>query len=138
MSGFSAAWLALREPADHAARDAGLAQAAAALLIGKTPTRILDLGCGTGSNFRAFSPLVAAPQAWTLVDFDPRLLAAHFQLRLLDLAGFRPVLMQCVVCHADLAPGRNGFWTGSINLTLSGIISIYHICRDKCLIDLAI
>ena len=76
MSGFSAAWLALREPADHAARDAGLAQAAAALLIGKTPTRILDLGCGTGSNFRAFSPLVAAPQAWTLVDFDPRLLAA--------------------------------------------------------------
>ena len=76
MSGFSAAWLALREPADHAARDASLAQAAAALLKGKTPARILDLGCGTGSNFRAFSPLVAAPQEWTLVDFDPRLLAA--------------------------------------------------------------
>jgi DNA repair protein RecO (recombination protein O) len=40
---------------------------------------------------------------------DPRLVAAHFQLRLLDVAGFRPVLMQCVVCHADLAPGRNAF-----------------------------
>ena len=76
MSGFSAAWLALREPADHAARDADLAQATAALLMGKSPARILDLGCGTGSNFRAFSPLVAAPQEWTLVDFDPRLLAA--------------------------------------------------------------
>ena len=40
---------------------------------------------------------------------DPRLLAVHFQVRLLDLAGFRPVLMQCVVCQAELAPGRNAF-----------------------------
>jgi DNA repair protein RecO (recombination protein O) len=40
---------------------------------------------------------------------DPRLVAAHFTLRLLDVAGFRPVLMHCVACQADLAPGRNGF-----------------------------
>jgi len=40
---------------------------------------------------------------------DPRLLAVHFQVRLLDLAGFRPVLMECVVCQAELAPGRNAF-----------------------------
>jgi DNA repair protein RecO (recombination protein O) len=35
--------------------------------------------------------------------------AAHFQLLLLDVAGFRPVLMHCVVCGAELAPGRNAF-----------------------------
>lgn len=40
---------------------------------------------------------------------DPRLLAAHFQVSLLDLAGFRPVLMQCVGCQESLLPGKNGF-----------------------------
>lgn len=40
---------------------------------------------------------------------DPRLLAAHFQLRLLDVAGLRPVLMQCVVCQEGLLPGKNAF-----------------------------
>jgi DNA repair protein RecO (recombination protein O) len=40
---------------------------------------------------------------------DPRLVAAHYQLRLLDVSGFRPVLMQCINCHEDLAPGRNAF-----------------------------
>ena len=40
---------------------------------------------------------------------DPRLLAVHFQVSLLDLAGFRPVLMQCVGCQESLLPGKNGF-----------------------------
>lgn len=40
---------------------------------------------------------------------DPRLLAAHFQVTLLDIAGFRPVLMQCVSCQESLLPGKNGF-----------------------------
>lgn len=40
---------------------------------------------------------------------DTRLVAAHYQLRMLDVAGFRPVLMRCVVCGADLQPGRNYF-----------------------------
>ena len=44
--GFSADWLALREPADHAARDGDLL-AAAAQVAGAV---IVDLGCGTGST----------------------------------------------------------------------------------------
>ena len=76
MSGFSADWLALREGADHAARNADVARVAAALLAGENPARIIDLGSGTGSNFRGFSPLIAAPQAWTLADYDARLLSA--------------------------------------------------------------
>jgi DNA repair protein RecO (recombination protein O) len=55
-----------------------------------------------------FDLLTATLRALGTTD-DPRLVAAHYQLRLLDVAGFRPVLMQCVVCHADLEPGRNAF-----------------------------
>ncbi|MBL8587525.1 MAG: class I SAM-dependent methyltransferase [Methylobacteriaceae bacterium] len=74
--GFSADWLALREPADHAARDAGLAAAAAATLAEKRTPHIVDLGCGAGSNLRGFAPALGPRQRWTLVDYDPRLLAA--------------------------------------------------------------
>jgi SAM-dependent methyltransferase len=39
--------------------------------------RIVDLGCGTGSNLRATSQVLeVVKQSWTLVDYDPRLLAA--------------------------------------------------------------
>lgn len=76
MSGFSPEWLALREPVDHRSRDAGLAQRAAAHLSGNSEPRIVDLGCGTGSNLRAFAPQLGPRQSWTLVDYDARLLAA--------------------------------------------------------------
>jgi DNA repair protein RecO (recombination protein O) len=55
-----------------------------------------------------FDLLTATFRALGTTD-DPRLVATHYQLRLLDVAGFRPVLMQCVMCHAELAPGRNAF-----------------------------
>jgi DNA repair protein RecO (recombination protein O) len=55
-----------------------------------------------------FDLLTATFRALGATD-DPRLLVAHYQLRLLDVAGFRPVLMACVVCQAELAPGRNAF-----------------------------
>ena len=55
-----------------------------------------------------FDLLTATLRALGTTD-DPRLVAAHYQLRLLDVAGLRPVLMQCVICQAELAPGRNAF-----------------------------
>ncbi len=70
--GFSAAWLALREPADLAARDAGLL-AAAVQAAGPAPI-IVDLGCGTGSTLRAFQPHLTTNPTWRLVDADPALL----------------------------------------------------------------
>jgi SAM-dependent methyltransferase len=76
MSGFDPDWLALREPVDHAARNPALALKVAGLLAGRDPARIVDLGCGRGSNLRAMAPLLPARQAWRLVDNDPRLLAA--------------------------------------------------------------
>lgn len=76
MSGFDPAWLALREPADHRARDAGLAAAMAARFALRDRLSVVDLGCGSGSNLRALAESLPAMQSWTLVDYDPALLAA--------------------------------------------------------------
>ncbi|MGK6310420.1 class I SAM-dependent methyltransferase [Variovorax sp. DT-64] len=81
MTGFSADWLALREPFDLAAR----AASAATLDLRGMATRmrgdaevldVLDLACGTGANLRALAPCLGGAQRWLLIDHDPRLLAA--------------------------------------------------------------
>ena len=76
MTGFSAQWLALREPADHRARNAAVRDAALAHLAGNPAPRLVDLGCGSGSNLRALAPHLPDGQIWRLVDADPLLLQA--------------------------------------------------------------
>jgi hypothetical protein len=74
MSGFSAEWLALREPHDQRARNKAVLDAVLADLD-PTSVRIVDIACGTGSTFRALSPYLAGRQHWRLVDSDLSLLA---------------------------------------------------------------
>lgn len=76
MSGFTPEWLTLREPADHRARDPMLGLQLADCLQKAPRIEVTDLGCGTGSNIRATYALLGAEQHWTLVDYDPTLLAA--------------------------------------------------------------
>jgi hypothetical protein len=81
MTGFSAQWLALREPADHRARDVSLRDKVVHDLthlarVRPGPINLVDLGCGSGSNLRALAPHLPATQHWTLVDYDPALLNA--------------------------------------------------------------
>jgi hypothetical protein len=71
---FSAAWLALREPADHAARSPALAQAVADVMRHYAEHEVLDLGAGTGSNLRYLVSHLPRPQRWLLVDHDATLL----------------------------------------------------------------
>jgi SAM-dependent methyltransferase len=73
MSGFDPAWLALREPYDHAVRDPGLTNAFVEAL-GPAPA-LLDLGCGAGSNLRYLAPRLSTDQRWICIDYDPALLA---------------------------------------------------------------
>lgn len=88
MSGFSVAWLDLREGADNDARDKTLAAQALDWLTsddaGSMPI-IVDLGSGTGSTLRALTHVGASPArdsplslngnfVWRLVDHDPALL----------------------------------------------------------------
>jgi hypothetical protein len=76
MESFSADWLALREPDDHAARDAGLTARTADWLKGLgRSVRAIDLASGAGSNVRYLLPRLPQVSHWTLVDYDPALLA---------------------------------------------------------------
>lgn len=76
MSGFSDAWLALREPFDAAARANALEASLALWARGRGPLRILDLGAGTGANLRHLAPRLPVGQSWTLVELDPALIEA--------------------------------------------------------------
>ena len=76
MSGFSVDWLALRENADHRARNGAILAGLAQHLAGRPEVALVDLGCGTGSNLRAIAPALPVRQSWRLVDHDPALLAA--------------------------------------------------------------
>ncbi len=76
MTGFSPEWLTLREHSDHRSRDGMLAMTLADRLQSKPLLRVVDLGCGTGSNIRATYAALGREQHWTLVDYDARLLSA--------------------------------------------------------------
>lgn len=70
MTGVSRRWLALREPADAAARSVEL-------VTRLPPTDrwlIHDLGCGTGAMGRWLAPLLPGPQHWVVHDRDEDLL----------------------------------------------------------------
>ncbi len=131
--GFSAEWLALREPFDAAARrrawDAGdlpefddapgagdpsdpggprsLPQRAAAR-AGDGRLDVVDLGCGSGSNLRHLAPSLDGPQRWWLVDHDAALLQAALEtLRRWPGASVHPasvVPATMSVAGATLAP----------------------------------
>ena len=74
---FDAAWLALREPFDHAARSVALARRLAARLPDRRP-RLIDLGAGTASLFRFLAPIIGRGLSWTLIDADAALLEDAF------------------------------------------------------------
>jgi SAM-dependent methyltransferase len=76
VSGFSPDWLSLRESADHRARNLELLAMLREHFKGRESISVFDLGAGTGSNLRATAPFLSRAQEWTLVDHDPRLLAA--------------------------------------------------------------
>ena len=67
-------WLALREPADAAARARDLVEHLVRQLRPPSHWVIHDLGCGTGAMGRWLAPLLAGPQHWVLHDRDADLL----------------------------------------------------------------
>jgi len=108
VSGFDAAWLALREPADAAARSAALEDALARALAARGGTlACVDLACGTGANLRHLAPRLPGPQHWRLVDADVALLAEARRrcagLRDRDGAVVEVTYVQTDLAAADLA-----------------------------------
>ena len=96
MSGFSAQWLALREPYDRKARSPAVLDALARAFADHSSIGVVDLACGTGATLRAISPRLPPRQDWRLVDNDLGLLA-----RAADLA--RPPSMSVSARAVDLA-----------------------------------
>jgi hypothetical protein len=67
-------WLALREPADAAARSGELAERLARHLPAAGRLVIHDLGGGSGAMGRWLAPRLPGPQHWVVHDRDPHLL----------------------------------------------------------------
>jgi len=89
VSGFSADWLALRGPADDAARSRDLARAFASTL--KPGAKIADLGAGSGAMGRWLLPFLPKRCTIVSVDGDAQLLARAKAPRLRrTLAGRLP------------------------------------------------
>jgi hypothetical protein len=80
VSGFSAEWLALREPYDARARSATVRDAVAAAFRDRPSIAVVDLACGAGASLRAIGPQLPARQSWRLVDNDLGLLARTMAL----------------------------------------------------------
>lgn len=100
---FASDWLALREPADTAARDRALAARASEWLAGRPrPLHIVDLGAGSGANPGFLAERLSGPQHWRLIDHDPALLdRACARLEgALDADGRT---IQVETCRQDLA-----------------------------------
>ena len=76
MTSFSPEWLRLREAADQRARNSDIESVVQARFAQRQSIKVVDLGCGTGSNLRAIVSLLPNVQSWTLVDNDPLLLDA--------------------------------------------------------------
>jgi len=75
---FGLDWLRLREPHDLRARSRGLARrfgAAVRARAGTAVASLVDLGAGSGANFRTLAPLIPGDQDWRLIDHDRALLA---------------------------------------------------------------
>ena len=72
---FDVGWLEMREPVDHRSRDDGLLPLVNAEWRRRRWSRVLDLGCGTGSNLRYLTPRLPSGQDWVLLDHDADLLA---------------------------------------------------------------
>lgn len=90
MTGFSADWLALRAPADAAARSIALAKAFARAL--RPGAHVADLGAGRGALTGWLGPFLPKGTIWTLVDGDAQLLslAPRARKRRISLDGRLP------------------------------------------------
>ena len=132
MSGFSAEWLALREPYDARARNRDvLASVAAAAIAAGEAVGVVDLACGTGSTLRALAPRLPVRQDWRLVDNDLSLLARA--------AGKKTPGIAVTRIPVDLARDLEAALDGPVNLvTTSALLDLVSAdWLDRLVVEVA-
>jgi hypothetical protein len=118
MSGFSADWLALREPYDLRARNPAVLDAVVTWCKDMFAIRVVDLGCGTGSTLRALTPRLPGRQSWRLVDNDFGLLARA-------AAMVPPATVTVTASTLDLSRDLEGALDGSVDIiTASALLDL--------------
>lgn len=90
----SASWLALREPADAAARAVDLVDELRRDLPTDGPLVVHDLASGTGSMLRWLAPRLPGQQHWVCYDLDADLLAIAADERDRRIVDDRPVTVE--------------------------------------------
>jgi SAM-dependent methyltransferase len=118
----SSEWLALREPADAAARAPDLVAHLERHLPAAGRRVIHDLGCGTGGMGRWLAPLLSGPQHWVLHDRDPDLLevaTADLPRRSADGAEVTVETRQ-----SDIARLQPGELAGATLVTASALLDL--------------
>ena len=121
-AGLSPDWLALREPADAAARAADLVVALRRDLPLDRPLVVHDLGCGTGSMGRWLAPQLPGPQHWVLHDREAALLAHAARCTPAAAADGTAVTVETRPHDLDqLQPGELG---GASLLTASALLDM--------------
>jgi hypothetical protein len=111
-------WLALREPADAAARSTELADRLARQLPATRRLVIHDLGGGTGAMGRWLAPRLPGPQHWVVHDRDPDLLA----LTVADPPGRASVTVE--PRRSDITRLRPGALDGASLIVASALLDM--------------
>jgi trans-aconitate methyltransferase len=130
----SSEWLALREPADAAARARELAERIAHQLPASGGWVIHDLGCGTGSMGRWLAPLLPGPQHWVLHDRDPDLLEVAVAEHPGAAADGAAITVE--VKRSDVARLRPGDVAGATLITASALLDLLTVDELAALIAL--
>jgi len=117
MSGFSAEWLALREPYDRVARSPLVLDALAAAFADRFAITVVDLACGTGSTWRAISASLPSRQSWRLFDNNLSLLGRA--------ATDAPAGLSITTIPVDLARDLEAALDGPVDLvTASALLDL--------------
>lgn len=118
MTGFSAEWLALREPVDAESRDPELTTQLVEWRQQFNTLSVLDLASGAGANFRFLAPMLGGKQRWRLIDHDSELLAQSDDVSLTELW---PIERHCL----DLVGDRGSLDFHGVQLvTASALIDL--------------